>query len=148
MADMDDDALVQELEKFRLEAQGPWNRKRRSHAHAKSPPPSSVGHGDGDAFVYGGPEGQRWQEEWVKLSTTEREDSDLESDYSHSEIGGGCEDSSTAQQQPVTMSIDDAGWKTARRALLCCRDLVRTERSYQAKLWQLLAGETETEGTW
>jgi hypothetical protein len=136
MADMDDDTLVQELEKFRLEAQGSWNRKRRSHAHAKSPPPSSVGHGDGDTFVYGGPGEAEWKEEWVKLGH-DRDDSDLESDYSHSELGG-CED------RPVTMSIDDAGWKTARRALLCCRDLVRTERSYQAKLRQLLAGETET----
>ena len=41
-------------------------------------------------------------------------------------------------------SEDETEWKSARRALLCCRELVRTERSYQSRLRQLLAGETET----
>lgn len=42
------------------------------------------------------------------------------------------------------VSLEDLEWKTARRALLCCRELVRTERSYQACLRQLLAGDTAT----
>ncbi|KAH9912166.1 hypothetical protein B0H21DRAFT_774059 [Amylocystis lapponica] len=34
-------------------------------------------------------------------------------------------------------------WKTARRALLACRELVRTERNYQARLQELLAAQSK-----
>jgi hypothetical protein len=36
---------------------------------------------------------------------------------------------------------DAATWSTARRALLCCRELVRTEKRYQEELKSLLNGE-------
>lgn len=36
---------------------------------------------------------------------------------------------------------DEAMWHTARRALLCCREIVRTERRYQEELKALIAGE-------
>lgn len=35
---------------------------------------------------------------------------------------------------------DDLEWIDARRALLCCRELVRTERSYLARLQELVEG--------
>jgi hypothetical protein len=41
----------------------------------------------------------------------------------------------------LSAEADDQGWLTAKRALLCCRDMVRTEKSYQAKLKQLLGGD-------
>jgi hypothetical protein len=36
---------------------------------------------------------------------------------------------------------DDGEWVKALRALLCCRELVMTERSYLARLQQLLDGD-------
>lgn len=36
---------------------------------------------------------------------------------------------------------DAATWHTARRALLCCRELVRTEKRYQEELRALMDGE-------
>lgn len=36
---------------------------------------------------------------------------------------------------------DAATWSTARRALLCCRELVRTEKRYQEELKSLLNSE-------
>lgn len=34
-------------------------------------------------------------------------------------------------------SEDELEWTHARRAIMCCRELVRTERSYQARLQEL-----------
>ncbi|EIN13894.1 hypothetical protein PUNSTDRAFT_140330 [Punctularia strigosozonata HHB-11173 SS5] len=39
---------------------------------------------------------------------------------------------------------DEAGWENVRKAILSCKDLIRTERAYQAKLCQLIDGETAT----
>ena len=69
------------------------------------------------------------------------EDSDTESELSQSEEGESDEEAGGGL--PWSQE-DDSEWKSARRALLCCRELVRTERSYQSRLRQLLAGETET----
>ncbi|KAI0095153.1 hypothetical protein BDY19DRAFT_69037 [Irpex rosettiformis] len=154
MADVSDEVLVQELEKMRMEARVPTRRRRR-HANTKSPTTTSSsgghtfvdspvhsGESDQKAIVHGGPEEAKWREELVRLgiSPAEKksgEDSGLESEGSQSE---SCE----LEGSPLEFNIDDAGWKSARRALLCCRELVRTERSYQARLRQLLAGETDT----
>lgn len=48
-----------------------------------------------------------------------------------------------AQPLPGTLSEaeDDSEWVNARRAMLCCRELVRTERSYLARLQQLIDGD-------
>ena len=45
---------------------------------------------------------------------------------------------------PVSDEEEEALWHTARRALLCCREIVRTERRYQAELVALLRGRTTT----
>ncbi|KAF7974914.1 hypothetical protein HWV62_11081 [Athelia sp. TMB] len=45
---------------------------------------------------------------------------------------------------PVSDAEEEALWHTARRALLCCREIVRTERRYQAELAALLRGRTTT----
>ena len=37
-------------------------------------------------------------------------------------------------------SEEETDWLYARRAILCCRDLVRTERSYQERLMELVNG--------
>lgn len=39
---------------------------------------------------------------------------------------------------------DDSEWIDARRAILCCRELVRTERSYQARLQELADGNVSS----
>ncbi|KAJ7170135.1 hypothetical protein C8R46DRAFT_224367 [Mycena filopes] len=43
---------------------------------------------------------------------------------------------------PLPLTPSTATWQTARRALLTCRELVRTERHYLASLHSLLTGET------
>ncbi|KAJ3480958.1 hypothetical protein NLI96_g7994 [Meripilus lineatus] len=54
----------------------------------------------------------------------------------------GLDEANDDDEDPSTED-EDAGWKTARRALLCCRELVRTERTYQARLRQLLQGDVQ-----
>ena len=42
---------------------------------------------------------------------------------------------------PTTDSEDAATWRTARSAVLCCREMVRTERRYHGDLNALLDGK-------
>lgn len=153
MADVPDEVLVQELERLRVEGRGS-RKKRKAHGHgggeragkAGEGESSSNGHADSvaaadeKALVYGGPDESKWREEWVKLRVEGQDESDSDTDgASHTEFG-------EHPQSPLSPGDeeDDAGWKSARRALLCCRELVRTERNYQSRLRQLLAGETDT----
>ncbi|PSS02365.1 hypothetical protein PHLCEN_2v4058 [Hermanssonia centrifuga] len=145
MADVPDEVLVQELERFRLEGRGARKRKRAGlslHGHAE-------GEKDEKAFVYGGPDmngSESSRERKFQVGTGENgepeddgEDDDelfedARSNVDQSELG-------SLERHPTTLQ-DDAGWKSARRALLCCRELVRTERNYQTRLRQLIVGDT------
>jgi len=50
-----------------------------------------------------------------------------------------------AHTERINNDLEDAAtWRTARRALLCCREMVRTEKRYQEELKALLNGETIT----
>lgn len=47
-----------------------------------------------------------------------------------------------AHTERINSDLEDAAtWRTARRALLCCREMVRTEKRYQEELKALLNGE-------
>lgn len=142
MADVPDEVLVQELEKLRLEGRG---------GAASSREGSSSGHGTRrrgkrraaaeneergrsvQAWRIGGDD----EDEDEEYSADERDASPAPS-IAHSQSG------STQAHTTMPTALEDLEWKTARRALLCCRELVRTERNYQARLRQLLAGDTAT----
>ncbi|EMD42019.1 hypothetical protein CERSUDRAFT_79618 [Gelatoporia subvermispora B] len=140
MADVDDDVLVQELDRLRKEeaarARGRARRRsvvsnshtghnmreyHRSTLNWPESPRSSDGHWRDTHFGFGSESG-----------------SDDEADETIEEEDGEEDDS---EDGPVN-AADEAAWKSARRALLCCRELVRTERSYQTCLRQLLATQS------
>lgn len=135
MADVPDEVLVQELEKLRMEGRGEGTPKEESkrgrgrRSRAATAEASENGHAE-PWRANGG------DEEWgSEFSGDEDQDPSPASSSSHSGSGS---------QPRAWSSLDDLEWKTARRALLCCRELVRTERNYQARLRQLLAGDTAT----
>lgn len=43
--------------------------------------------------------------------------------------------------EDAELDSDDAVWRTARKALFCIREIIRTERKYQEALKALLAGQ-------
>ncbi|GJE99518.1 hypothetical protein PsYK624_157840 [Phanerochaete sordida] len=127
MADVPDEVLVQELEKLRMESRRESQRGRRRDA-----------------------EGKRTEEDWKSGEAAEESESESEEhhedDVSHASHSHSTSHSNAHSHRtsiPAHPS-DDAEWKVARRALLSCRELVRTERNYQASLRQLLAGQTQT----
>ena len=155
MADVPDEILVQELERIRLEGRGRRRRAASSHGHGTLEGTVARDSRDAEAIVYGGPSANS-MEAGVSHSGTGSSGShgrrtyedDAASVYSddrsldsHSPEHGVDDDAFVdAEENPDPK--DDAEWKSARRALLCCRELVRTERSYQARLRQLLDGDT------
>ena len=89
------------------------------------------------AFVYGGPELR--QKFWlVDDDDDARSDEDDISDPSD-------DDSDTPEDDPQTPpdveEHQEQAWKLAREALFCCRELVRTEKTYFSKLVQLKDGQ-------
>lgn len=149
MADVPDEVLVQELEKLRLEGRGAdaKKRKRRRQASAAA---SSAGHSvDGSRVAQGSADHGKSEDEWVKLPGR-LDDDETSSDHGLSSDDEEDDDASptnstyASSSRAADAAQDDLGWKTARRALLCCRELVRTERNYQARLRQLLTGDTST----
>ena len=63
---------------------------------------------------------------------------DEESNWDHD--GGESDDEYPFSDEDI-LSEDDLDWKIARRALLCCRELILTERAYQSHLRSLLFGD-------
>lgn len=93
------------------------------------------------AFVYGGPDLR--QKFWL----VDDDDEDIRSD--EDDISDPSDDESdTPEDDPQTPSDieehHEQAWKVAREALFCCRELVRTEKSYFSKLVQLKDGQTLT----
>lgn len=84
------------------------------------------------AFVYGGPvNGHRF---WLGDDDDDASDDDAQSD------GSDIEESWDLEELGV-MEQEEEDWKRTRRALFCCRELIRTEKSYSARLLQLLHGQ-------
>lgn len=130
MADVPDEVLVQELDKL-------WKEGRSRVSKSRTPTSSQQGHGSDydsrdwrpSSFVYGNSSGSQWR-------TSTRFQLGGESD---SEDEEGLEETVEEAEEDAE---DAEEWRTARRALLCCRELVRTERNYQARLRQLLNAQS------
>lgn len=90
------------------------------------------------AFVYGGPDLR--QKFWLADDDDDEARSD-EDDFSDASD----DDSDTPEDDPQTPpNIEvhqEQAWKVARKALFCCRELVRTEKAYFSKLVQLKDGQ-------
>lgn len=90
------------------------------------------------AFVYGGPELR--QKFWLVDDEEEdaRSDEDDISDPSDDESDIPEDD---PQTPPDVEEHQEQAWKLAREVLFCCRELVRTEKTYFSKLVQLKDGQ-------
>lgn len=165
---MPDEMLAVELEQFRRITR---TRQRRKSDKAKSDPihcetletlgaspPDTVNdqvrfptkedyfaHGEthtddtlSGAFVYGGP-GLR-QRFWLADDDDEEARSD---EYDISDPSDDDSDTPDDPQTPPDATEDhhEQAWKAARKALFCCRELARTERTYFSKLVQLKDGQ-------
>jgi len=90
------------------------------------------------AFVYGGP-GLR-QRFWLADDDEDEYRSD-EDDISDSSDDDSDTPEDDPQTPPDTEVHQEQAWKVARKALFCCRELVRTEKAYFSKLVQLKDGQ-------
>ena len=90
------------------------------------------------SFVYGGP-GLR-QKFWLADDDEEESRSD---EYDISDPSDDESDTPDDPQTPPDPTDDhqEQAWKVARKALFCCRELVRTEKTYFSKLVQLKDGQ-------
>ncbi|KAI0081097.1 hypothetical protein K474DRAFT_1482472 [Panus rudis PR-1116 ss-1] len=146
MTDVSDEMLVHELERLRREAglRGRARVKKKasvhrnevkaspSNAHVKSP------RGSGCDFIYGGPEVEEPQE----TTSTDHKTSKFHLGQHEDDDSDGCKSDMDDDTPPTEDSLSSSSsWKIARRALLCCRELVLTERTYQTQLRRLLSGD-------
>ena len=142
MADVPDEVLVQELEKLRMGGRGAANSangspvRRRRKRSSRAVESSELGHDDDWKMV--------GEESSSGYSADERDPSPAPSTSHLNSHSPSSSNSNQLHSVAHLSSLDDHEWKTARRALLCCRELVRTERNYQARLRVLLSGETST----
>lgn len=90
------------------------------------------------AFVYGGPDLR--QKFWLADDDDEeaRSDEDDASDASDDDSDTPEDD---LQTPPDIEDHQEQAWKVARKALFCCRELVRTEKAYFSRLVQLKDGQ-------
>jgi len=90
------------------------------------------------AFVYGGPDLR--QKFWLADDDDDeaRSDEDYLSDASDDDSDAPEDD---LQTPPDIEDHQEQAWKVARKALFCCRELVRTEKAYFSKLVQLKDGQ-------
>ncbi|EPT03510.1 hypothetical protein FOMPIDRAFT_1047046 [Fomitopsis schrenkii] len=124
MADVPDEVLVQELDKLRKNAVA-----RRVRRKSRTPLQSDSGHTTESAYSVS-PTSPWRPGVHFRLGG----DSDSEDE------GDGEEDDEVLDG--FENDADEEEWKAARRALLCCRELVRTERSYQARLRELMSSQS------
>ena len=124
MADVPDEVLVQELDKLRKNAAA-----KRARRKSRTPLQSESGH---------------TTESGYSVSPTSPWRPGV-----HFRLGGDSdsEDEGDGEEEDEALEgfendADEEEWKAARRALLCCRELVRTERSYQARLRELMNSQS------
>ncbi|OCH96198.1 hypothetical protein OBBRIDRAFT_369213 [Obba rivulosa] len=141
MADVDDEVLVQELDRLRREDVARARVRARPRSMASH---SQNGHSairEQRRSLLGGPESPRSSDSHSRsahFGLGSDSDSEDDADETIEEEDGEEDEDDGAPVDPA----DEEAWKTARRALLCCRELVRTERSYQTRLRQLLASQS------
>lgn len=155
MTDVPDEVLLDELERLRKgqttegQSSKPKVRSRKVKSvegndeaedwsefgmmgkHGKKKSVSVSGH----EFVYGGPKKRKFNIGSVENADEEDDCSDCSGDSSSI----ADDDHYTPELSPIVASpSSDSDWTTARKALLCCRDIIRTERTYLSLLHQLL----------
>jgi len=91
------------------------------------------------AFVYGGP-GLR-QKFWLADDDDDDEGRSDEDDISDVSDDDSDTPEDDLQTPPDIEDHQERAWKVARKALFCCRELVRTEKTYFSKLVQLKDGQ-------
>ncbi|KAI0699383.1 hypothetical protein C8T65DRAFT_709973 [Cerioporus squamosus] len=136
MADVPEDVLVQHLERLRKESMA-FARGRLPGR--RSAAPSQIGHGDDEltvdtrdrrsSFFFGGP-----REMGISPRSPSRARFSV-GDYDRDLDGDDSDDEALFDEG------DEEDWKTARQVLFCCRELVQTERNYQARLRELASTE-------
>ncbi|KAI0334396.1 hypothetical protein GY45DRAFT_1242607 [Cubamyces sp. BRFM 1775] len=137
MADVPDEVLVQHLERLRKESMA----LARGHLPGRrSAAPSQVGHGDEEStmdtrvrrssFFFGGPR------EMGISSPRSPSRAHFSVGHDDRELDGDDSDDEALSEED-----DEEDWKTARQVLFCCRELVQTERNYQARLRELATTE-------
>lgn len=109
-----DEVLVEELEKMRRKS-GPEQQYRLSRTWMRQSPPKP-GH--------------------TRSATT--------TNASEGTVHLQLHDLNRATSIDVSDAEEAATWHIARRALLCCREIVRTEKRYQEELKALLDGDVRT----
>ncbi|KAI5121309.1 hypothetical protein M0805_003776 [Coniferiporia weirii] len=121
VADAPDDLFIEELERLRrmgLRAGDVHGIRNTRHQHVQSTNASTMEDAYGELPMHAISEGHLDINQLEKSKLAER---------------------NTVVIQEVDAE-DESEWLCARRAILCCRELVRTERSYQARLQELVDG--------
>ena len=136
MADVPEDVLVQHLERLRKESMA---LARGRLPGRRSAAPSQIGHGDDEltidtrdrrsSFFFGGPR---------EMGISPRSPSRARFSVGHYDRDLDGDDS---DEDALSDEEDEEDWKTARQVLFCCRELVQTERNYQARLRELASTE-------
>ncbi|KAI0363150.1 hypothetical protein BV20DRAFT_1068665 [Pilatotrama ljubarskyi] len=139
MADVPEEVLVKHLERLRKESMA---LARGRLPGRRSAAPSQVGHGDEDStldtrdrrssFFFGGPRE-------MGISTRSPSRARFSVGHFDRELDG-----ENSDDEGLSDEDDEEDWKTARQVLFCCRELVQTERNYQARLRELASTELST----
>ncbi|KAI0828964.1 hypothetical protein BC628DRAFT_1183310 [Trametes gibbosa] len=136
MADVPDEVLVHHLERLRKESVA---LARGRLPGRRSAAPSQIGHGEEDStldtrdrrssFFFGGPR---------EMGISPRSSS-----HARFSVGNFDRelDGDNSDDEALSDGDDEEDWKTARQVLFCCRELVQTERNYQARIRELAATE-------
>ncbi|KAH9858341.1 hypothetical protein C2E23DRAFT_719411 [Lenzites betulinus] len=136
MADVPDEVLVHHLERLRKESMA---LARGRLPGRRSTAPSQIGHGEEDStldtrdrrssFFFGGPR---------EMGISPRSSS-----HARFSVGNFDRELDGDNSDDEALSDGDAeeDWKTARQVLFCCRELVQTERNYQARIRELASTE-------
>lgn len=134
MADVPEDVLVQHLERLRKESMA---LVRGRLPGRRSAVPSQIGHGEDESTIdtpdrrsswfFGGPR---------EMGISPRSPSRARFSVGHYEYDDYSDEEALSDDEE-----DEEDWKTARQVLFCCRELVQTERNYQARLRELASTE-------
>ncbi|OJT04451.1 hypothetical protein TRAPUB_4721 [Trametes pubescens] len=143
MADVPDEVLVHHLERLRKESQA---LARGRLPGRRSAAPSQVGHGDENStldtsdrrssFFFGGPRE-------MGISTRSPSRARFSVGNFERELDGDISD-----DDALSDGDNEEDWNTARQMLFRCRELVQTERNYQARLRELAATDLSSHYAW
>lgn len=143
LLEVPDEVLAVELEEMRRvtkikERKRTYRAKSENHHHGSFQAQQVPRLYSSGAFVYGGPvSGQKF---WLG------DDDDDDDDESGDDVGseGSDVEEGWNGEELDTMEQEEEDWKRTRRALFCCRELIRTEKSYSARLVQLRDGQVRS----